>query len=54
MDIVSYLKDKEQKDAYKVFTEDALRDIIVRKNKQIHELSIELQRLKDIIKNNSK
>ena len=46
MNIVEYLKDKEQKDAYKIFTEDALRDIIICKNKQIKELSEEIRSLK--------
>ena len=47
MNFTERIKYKEQKDAYKIFTEDALRDIIVRKNKQIKELSEELRLLKE-------
>lgn len=38
MDFKEYEYYREQKKAYKIFTEDALIDIIIRKNKQIKEL----------------
>ncbi len=42
MDFKEYEYNREQKKAYRIFTEDALIDIIVRKNKQIEELQTKL------------
>jgi hypothetical protein len=50
MNIVEYLKIKDKENAYKIFTNEALRSIIVRKNDQIKELAIENKLLKEKIK----
>lgn len=42
MNFKEYECNREQKKAYKIFTEDALIDIIVNKNKQIEQLQTKL------------
>lgn len=49
MDYKEFEYIREQKKAYKIFTEDALIDIIVRKNKQIKELETKLFALPAVI-----
>jgi len=46
-DFKQYMFEKEQKQAYNIFTREALIDIVVRKNKQIDELQARIKELED-------
>jgi hypothetical protein len=46
-DFNEYIYNREQKEAYKIFAENALIDIILRKNKQIKELLVKINELQN-------